>query len=204
MPSRNIVKEYAPDSYYHVYARGINKQKIYMDAVDYRYFTDLFARYLSRKPSISKDGVAYPSYAKEIKLISYCLMPNHYHMMIHQDSIDDLQKFMRSLNTSYSRYFNLRHKRSGPLFESSYKAVRIDQSSYYDHITRYIHLNPRHWENYFNSSLKYYRDGNEPEWLTTKPILELFASREKYMQFVADYEEMREMLAEMKYQLADL
>lgn len=105
--------------------------------------------------------------------------------------------------TSYSRYFNLKYKRSGPVFESRYKAVRIDTQQYLEHITRYIHLNPRRWENYYNSSLKYYRDDGEPEWLNTKSILSMFSSRESYMKFVADYEEMRDMLAEMKYQLAD-
>jgi len=110
---------------------------------------------------------------------------------------------MKSLMTSYSRYFNLRHKKSGSVFESRYKAVRINQQQYLEHITRYIHLNPRRWENYSQSSLKYYTKGNEPEWLYTDFVLSMFSSRQEYYDFVADYEEMRNMLAEMKYQLAD-
>lgn len=203
MPSRNIIKVYAPDSYYHVYARGVNRQNVFNDAVDYKYFTQLFARYLSQEQMFSKDGVAYPHFSSQIQLIAYCLMKNHYHLMLYQKNIDDVQKFMRCINTSYSRYFNLRHKRSGPLFESKFKAVRIDQEAYYQHITRYIHLNPRYWQKYYNSSLKFYREGDEPGWLTSIPILSMFSSREKYMEFVADCEEMRDMLAELKYQLAD-
>jgi hypothetical protein len=110
---------------------------------------------------------------------------------------------MRSLNTSYSRYFNLRHKRTGPLFESKFKAALIDSNQYLEHITRYIHLNPRYWQNYYNSSYKFYVGGGEPEWIYTVPILSMFSSRKNYADFVADYEEMRDMIAEMKYQLAD-
>ena len=89
------------------------------------------------------------------------------------------------------------------MFESRYKAVRIDKDNYLQHITRYIHLNPRLWEHYTYSSLSYYRDEGEPHWLHTIKILDLFASRQNYMEFVADYEEMRDMMSELKYQLAD-
>jgi spore coat polysaccharide biosynthesis protein SpsF (cytidylyltransferase family) len=130
-------------------------------------------------------------------------MTNHFHLLVYQDDVNDLQQFMKSLMTSYSRYFNLRHKRTGSVFESRYKAVRINTSQYLEHITRYIHLNPRYWQQYYNSSLKFYRDGNEPAWLQNDEVIRLFNSRQDYMMFVSDYEEMRDMLAEMKYQLAD-
>ncbi len=203
MPSRNTNKEYAPDSYYHVYARGNSKQKIFHDATDYKYFLGLFERYLSKKQKIGKSGAGYPHFRDDIQLHAYCLMTNHFHLLIHQKDIDSLQRFMKSVMTSYSMYFNLRHRRTGSVFESRYKAVRIDQQSYLEHITRYIHLNPRRWENYTHSSLKYYTEGSEPEWLKTDFILSMFNERKDYMSFVADYVEMRDMLAEMKYQLAD-
>ena len=204
MPSKNVLKEWVPESYYHVYARGGSKQPIFLDAADYRYFTNLFPRYLSKKDVLSKVGTKYPKYWREIQLNAYCLMRNHFHLLVFQEELPYLEKFMRSIMTSYSRYFNLRHKRTGSLFESRYKAVRIDDDSYLQHISRYIHLNPRYWENYYNSSLKYYRDGAEPDWLTTRPILEIFDSRSDYMEFVTDYEEMRDTISELKYQLADL
>lgn len=203
MPSRNITKERAPDSYYHIYARGSNKQKIYLDTADYKYFLRLFERYLSEKPAVGKDGMVYPHYHGAIELTSYCLMGNHFHLLVYQQDVPNLEKFMRSLMTSYSRYFNLKYKRTGPVFESRYKAIRIDHDSYLKHITRYIHLNPRFWERYRYSSLRFYRDGNEPAWLHTAKILDLFSRREDYMEFVADYEELRDMLSDLKYQLAD-
>ena len=204
MPSRNIIKEYVSDSYYHVYARGVSKQKIFHDAQDYHYFYKILSRYLSKKQAFSRTGESYPHFHDRISLVAYCLMTNHFHLLIHQKDADDLQKFMRSVMTSYSRYFNLRHKRSGPVFESRYKASRINSGQYLEHITRYIHLNPRRWESYYNSSLRHYRgDNTPPEWLTIAPVMNLFTSSEDYLQFVADYEEMRDMMAELKYQLAD-
>jgi putative transposase len=203
MPSRNILKEYAPESYYHVYARGSSKQKIFLDASDYHYFTGLFERYLGVEQKISKTGEPYPNFNKRVKLISYCLMSNHFHLLVYQEDIDDLQFFMRSIMTSYCRYFNLKYKKSGSLFESRYKASRINSDQYLEHISRYIHLNPRRWDMYFNSSFKFYKDGGEPEWLSSVPILDLFSSRGDYVEFVADFEESRDMLAEMKYELAD-
>ena len=130
-------------------------------------------------------------------------MTNHFHLFIYQEENGQLEKFMRSLMTSYSKYFNLKYKRSGPLFESRYKAVMVDNDSYLQHITRYIHLNPRLWESHKYSSLKYYREGNEPEWLHTEAILEIFEGRNEYLDFISDYEEMRDEMNVLKYQLAD-
>jgi putative transposase len=203
MPSRNAIKEYANESYYHVYARGASKQKVFLEAADYHYFLGLFERYLSSRQKISKSGEPYPHFKDRIKLIAYCLMTNHFHLLIYQESLNDMRDFMKSVMTSYSRHFNLKYKRSGSLFESRYKASRIDSNQYLDHISRYIHLNPRRWETYLNSSLRFYTNGSEPEWLTTQPILTMFASRGDYYAFVKDYEAMRNMLTELKYQLAD-
>lgn len=139
MPARNVIKEYVPESFYHVYTRGVNKQKIFYDETDYHYFRSLFERYLSPEQKKSKDGIPYPHFSKRIKLLSYCLMANHFHLLVYQDNANDLQQFMKSLITSYSRYFNLKHKRTGSVFESRYKAVRIDTSQCLEHITRYIH-----------------------------------------------------------------
>lgn len=203
MPIRNVSKQQAPESYYHIYARGANRQKIFPEAADYKYFLSLLERYLSPKPAISKTGVAYPHFREKVEVLAYCLIGNHFHLYIFQQDTPFLEKFMRSLMTSYSRYFNLKYKRTGPVFESRYKAVRTDNDSYLQHISRYIHLNPRLWQTYRYSSLGYYRDGKEPIWLDTSRILELFNSREDYLDFVADYEEQRDMMSTLKYQLAN-
>ncbi|HTE22362.1 MAG TPA: transposase [Candidatus Limnocylindria bacterium] len=203
MPSRNILKDNVPESYYHVYARGVSKRQIFLDSRDYAYLEKLFARYLSVNPTQSKEGLAYPHYHGVVDLLAYCLMGNHFHLLIYQKEQDMMSKLMRSILTSYSRYFNLRHKRSGPLFESRYKAARVDQKSYLQHISRYIHLNPRYWKRYQHSSLKFYRQA-PPEWLTPASVLELFTSSEDYMTFLEDYEEHKAMLDEVKQSLVQL
>jgi putative transposase len=204
MPSRNVIKEYVPEAYYHIYARGNSKQKIFVDAADYTYFLSLFERYLSSEQKISKTGEPYPHYKNRLVLYAYCLMSNHFHMMIYQKDGDAIEKLMRSILTSYSRYFNIRHGRSGSLFESRYKAAHIDQHVYLGHITRYIHLNPRRWQNYRHSSLQYYiNPKTAPEWLNTRRILSHFSSPEDYYAFHADYVEAKDVLEKIKHNLAD-
>lgn len=203
MPSRNIRKEYVSDSYYHIYSRGINKQELFKENADYKYFIKLFERYLSKEPIAIKTGGFYPNFLDNIEIAAYCLMSNHFHILIYQKNARYLEKLMRSIMTSYSMYFNLKYRHTGPVFESRYKSVRIDQEKYLQHITRYIHLNPRLWQRYKYSSLKYYRDGKEPDWLNNARILDMFTYRCEYMNFVADYENMRDTLNEIKYQLVD-
>lgn len=204
MPSRNIVRSDKAESYYHVYSRGSSKQAIFLDAADYLYFTKLFERYLSPKATINKNGEPYPKYNGKAELLAYCLMPNHYHLLFYQIDLGAVAGCMKSINTSYTRYFNLRHKRSGPLFESRFKAALVNKDDYLDHVSRYIHLNPRSWRRYPYSSYCYYLDGNEPNWLQTGRVLETHGhNREAYQTFTQDYESSKAMLDELKHELAD-
>src|SRR5664279_2291505 len=148
MPRRNIIKVDAADNYYHVYARGNSRGKIFMDAADYEMFISLLKRYLSAEEAHDPYGVSYPNFYNKLELVAFCLMPNHFHMLIYQHQPGAMTGFMRSLLTSYSRYFNKRCHKSGPLFESSYKASMISDDSYLQHISRYIHLNPRQWRSH--------------------------------------------------------
>jgi len=140
MPQKNTIKEYATHSYYHVYTRGANKQKLFLEAADYHHFLALFERCLSPKEAVSKTGIVYPNYNADIKLLSYCLMTNHIHLLVYQtDDAQSLRKLMSSLMTSYSKYFNLKYHHVGSVFESRYKAKRIGNDSYLTHISRYIY-----------------------------------------------------------------
>lgn len=113
-----------------------------------------------------------------------------------------MAKLMSSIMTSYSRYFNLKYKRTGPLFESRYKAVLIDSDTHLMHISRYIHLNPRYYKRYPYSSLPYYK-ATPPEWLKPEKVLELFPSRSAYMEFLNDYQEHKRILDQLKKELAE-
>ncbi|MCA9327013.1 transposase [Candidatus Saccharibacteria bacterium] len=202
MPSRNVLKEDAPDSYYHVYFRGGNRSRIFREPADYEHLLKLFSRYLSLEDSKNTAGLTFPNYSNRIELLSFCLMPNHVHLLVYQHQQGVMAEFMRSLLTSYSMYFNKKYKRSGPLFESRYKASRITNDAYLQHITRYIHLNPKHWRDYDYSSLPYYLHQVTDEWIMPKRILELFESTDAYLQFVEDYEEAKDMMDILKHELA--
>ncbi len=185
MPGRNIVKVFDDKSYYHIYTRGVNKRAIFVTPEDYHFFLSLFKRYLSNSPTISGYRVKYPWYHSRLDLIAYCLMSNHVHLLIYQEDQAAMTEFMRSVLTSYTLYFNTTHKRVGPLFQSKYRAVKIDNEPYYQHISRYIHLNPQDWLNYPYSSLVHYRSRYSPEWLSREVVLSGYSNIGEYLNFLS-------------------
>lgn len=190
MPTKNVVKVFVPNAFYHVYNRGWNLGKIFLDEADYSYFEQLLARHLSEHPAEDEDGRQYRHFRPEVQLVAYCLMGNHFHMLFYQSDESAITRLMRSLMTAYTAYFNARHKRRGSLFESRFKAVWIGNDTQLMHITRYIHLNHSNNAIWDHSS---YRDylGSPRGWITPQPVLEIFTSKESYVEFVADYEEVQ-------------
>jgi putative transposase len=203
MPSRNVLKQDVAEGYYHVYARGLNRQKIFREPADFEKFLRLFARYLSLEEAKNINGLSFPNYYNRVELLAFCLMPNHFHLLIYQRQQGVMTQFMRSLLTSYSMYFNKKYKRTGPLFESRYKASLITEDAYLEHVTRYIHLNPRDWRYYDYSSLPYYLQQISDEWVRPERISSRFASPATYLEFVQDYIQNKELLDILKHELAD-
>ena len=156
MPGKNTIKQYVENGYYHVYNRGVEKRTIFEDEQDHKVFLKYLKEYLSAPPDtttlrkpITVQGASFKgiprqrkNYQKEIELIAYCLMPNHFHLLLKQNSKNSMEKFMRSLATRYSMYFNRKNDRVGKLFQGHYKASLILEDPYLLHLTRYIHLNP--------------------------------------------------------------
>ncbi len=177
--------------------------RIYREPSDYAVFLNLFKRYLSEEETIDSLGVPYPHLAGSIELLTYCLMTNHFHLLLYQIDEGAMARLMRGLMTSYSRYFNKKYHRSGALFESRYKASMITTDGYLQHISRYIHLNPKDWPAYKYSSLPFYLGAHKAGWIRPSRILELFASAEDYHEFVKDYEDNKKMLEEFKHELAN-
>lgn len=203
MPSRNTRKIMVPESYYHVYARGASKQPIFLDDNDHAVFFNLLKRYLSKTPAKDRLGREYPNYYGIVELLSFCLMKNHFHLLFYQEDEVAIQKVMQSVLTSYVTYFNHRHKRTGPLFESRYKASRITNDAYLLHISRYIHLNPKQWRTHKWSSLPYYLDGKEADWVRPRRVLSLHRTTGEYRRFVEDYQSHKATLDLIKVELAN-
>jgi putative transposase len=156
MPSRNLVKIYISDSYYHIYNRGANKQDIFLEPQDYAVFLNLLKRYLRRQPEKDNKGREYESFYDILELLAFCLMPNHFHLFVYQHRPDAITQLLRGVATSYTGYFNKKYKRTGPLFGDRFKASLINDDDYLLHITRYIHLNAANYKKYEWSSLPYY------------------------------------------------
>jgi len=203
MPSRNVVKADIPNTYYHVYARGHGRMAVFRDDEDYRVFLNLIKRYLNIKVECDSYGIPYTNLHGRIELTCYCFMPTHFHLLLYQKNEHAMPRLMRGIMASYSRYFNKKYELSGALFETTYKASMIKADKYLMHISRYIHINPKNWRTYKYSSLPYYMGQRPPEWIKPKRILELFYSPEEYEIFIADYEDYKDMLDEIKHELAD-
>ncbi len=221
MPSKNSVKSFEPESMYHVYNRGVDKRIIFMDERDYSVFLS-FLKYallsddeikqtsLVDKGAIS-DSVRFnlrrEGLASRLQLVSFCLMPNHFHLLLYQYDQEAITKLMRSIATGYSMYFNKRHGRTGTLFQGVYKASRINSEGYWQHISRYIHLNPVDlgvgYETYSYSSYRNYVGAAKADWLKPDLILDGFKERSEYKRFVKDYLPYRKELKDIKDLLAN-
>lgn len=202
MPSRNIERQFVEDSFYHVYNRGVNKRRIFMDDVDYAVFLNLLKRYLSDDQAQDVKGREYISLQNDVELVSFCLMPNHFHLLLYLHTPTGITQLLRNVTTSYSVYFNKRHGRVGHLFQERFKASMIDNEGYLHHISRYIHLNPVGFRTWEYSSLPYYLGTKSASWVKPERILELFKNREEYNAFVNDYAANDNMLEEIESELA--
>lgn len=157
MPAKNSLKNYLENGYYHIYNRGVEKRTIFLDQQDYAVFLSYLKDYLTNKneaelkekladnniPWIEKDKILkrlrMNNFFNEIIMLAYCLMPNHFHLFVKQKSAGSIDKFMNSLCTRYTMYFNKKYKRVGPLYQGVYKAVLVTSEGQFLHLSRYIH-----------------------------------------------------------------
>ncbi len=124
MPRRKT--DFRPGRYYHLYNRGCDRQNIFFERDNYLHFLRQVRRYLVEQT---------------IHVIAYCLMPNHYHFLIHLRE-DNLSELMGLLSLAYTKAINQRWQRCGPLFQGPFQAIHVDRREYLLNLSRYIHLNP--------------------------------------------------------------
>jgi putative transposase len=139
--------EFSEGEYYHIYNRGVDKRNIFLDSGDHDRFVKLLYLSNGTKPFVFRDVQD-----KDLKDIerndllvavgAYCLMPNHFHLLVKEIHEGGITQFMEKLGTAYSMYFNKRSKRTGFLFESNFKAQHVDNDEYLKYLFAYIHLNP--------------------------------------------------------------
>lgn len=113
--------------YYHIYNRGAGRGLLFFNPSNYKYLLKLVVRYYRRYGA----GV-----------IAYCLMPNHYHFLLRQETDEPLSKFINTLFNAYVQAVNNQQDRSGTLFEGRFRHICIDREEYLLHLCRYLHMNP--------------------------------------------------------------
>lgn len=140
---------FAPEEYYHIYNRGNSKQKIFLDDKDYDRFikilylcnSDLNINFRDVVES-EKDIYQYDRGEEIVNIGAYCLMPNHFHILIREKEENNISAFMKKLSTAYVMYFNKKYKRTGSLFEGKFKSQHASEDNYLKYLFSYIHLNP--------------------------------------------------------------
>lgn len=209
MPAKNSLKQYLENGFYHIYNRGVEKRNIFQDEQDYSVFLSYLREYLTPKdenelysqlgnPNLSskeRDKILkllrLNNFYGEIDLLSYCLMPNHFHFEIHQNHLASIDNFMNSIGTRYTMFFNKKNKRVGSLYQGVYKAVLIESDEQLLHLSRYIHQQAlsqksasqgealRSWKEKQPSSFADYLGLRKTPWLKTEKILDFFVSNNK-------------------------
>lgn len=141
MSIRNV--QFLSGEYYHIYNRGNSKQNIFHEEKDYAYFVDLLL-HLNTERRIAMREIRGPADKEEmiISIGAFCLMPNHFHILIKQEKDSGITKFMQKVSTAYVMYYNKKYKRTGSLFEGKFKSKYAGEDRYLKYLFSYIHLNP--------------------------------------------------------------
>lgn len=204
------IKNHAPGEYYHVYNRGMQKQAIFTSDKDRLRFLFLLLVFQGResiknvsrelKQSVQSSTLHIDASLVEeisedrmVELVSFCLMPNHFHLLVLEKEEGGIAKYMQRALTAYTKYFNLKYDKTGHLFQGSYKSVLMEDDRQLMHASAYIHKNPtelKEWkgkeESYPWSSFSDYVYQNRfDKLLATDIILERYKNKSsEYKNFV--------------------
>ncbi len=195
----------------HVYNRGVDKRQVFLDRTYYARFLDVvehtlnfdwpFSRFIHRLENAEnaeerchvKTLLENYRCKPPVELISFCLMPNHYHFVFKQLVKDGVSKFMQRVGIAFTKYFNIRNERTGSLFESGFKSVPVETEKQLVYVVRYQHVNPfslglkspEELLDYKWSSLSTYVSKGKPRYPFVTPELPLasFNSKKAFLDF---------------------
>lgn len=217
MPRRYQVL--ATNEVYHVFNRSIGKEQIFtykrdleriMELIDYYRYPQIL-RYSQFKLLSANARKEYLSnMQRKVPLVEiYCftLMPNHYHLLLKQIQEKGITYFIANLQNSFAKYFNLKRNRNGGVFQSPFKAKRIETDEEMWHISRYIHLNPvtsflipyEKLSSYPWTSFPLYINAVNNSFVNTEEVLGQFQKKESYLSFVADQVDYQRKLEMIKH-----
>lgn len=197
----------APGEYYHIFNRAVNKQIIFHNTSDYARFLFLILHFQSPIifPQVSRLVKKYvkslafdtPDIDKIIKqrtieLVTFCIMPNHFHLIVKELEENGIAAYMHRVMTAYAKYYSTKYQKSGHVFQGTYQAVHIQDDRQMLHLSAYIHRNPREISKWFNKEDRYewssYQDFViKHRWgglLLPDIVLGEFKNQDKYRLFV--------------------
>lgn len=208
MPAKNSIKQYLENGYYHLYNRGVEKRSIFLDKQDYSVFLSYLKEYLTPKdekslvnrlansetPWAEKDKIIKAlrlnNFSNELSLLAFCLMSNHFHLLVKQIMFDSIDRFLSSIGTRYTMFFNRKYKRVGPLYQGVYKAVLVSTDEQLLQLSRYIHRQALNLQGETlqaqeaqPSSYGEYLGKRNTEWIKTKEILSFFSKNNPSLSY---------------------
>jgi len=218
MPGRNITL--VNESYYHVFNRGVASQKIFNCERDYHQFIDRmnyyrnnnlptgFAQLMDLPLRTKRDLLDQLEVKKDyiVVIIAFCLMPNHFHLLLKQKTDNGISQFLSNLSNGFTRYYNIKHKRAGTLLQGRFKAVLVESDEQLIHLSRYIHLNPYsaglvdtlpELKKYPYSSLAEFISNYEG-FCNTDIVMGQFDNKDAYWHFVGDHADYQQSLEIIK------
>jgi putative transposase len=182
--------------FYHIYNRGVDKRVVFEDEKDH-------IRFINKLLEFNQNQDKEPIF---VDVICFCLMPNHFHLILRPVAENGITDFMRRISTGYAMYFNHKYERRGVLFETNYKSILIEDEEYLKHLSRYIHLNPKEIisrENNLtdnikssNEILKKYRwssfldyigINNFPDHTNRLPLLDIFGGSDSFLNYINEW-----------------
>lgn len=206
-------------TYSHIFNKSISGYQIFKNPINCQRFYNLLGYYNNKQiqTSYSHYIIQNPQYKitslysqnnnqSYVIFISYCLMPDHYHLLVKSPTTTNLSKYLSDVENSYTRFFNCRYKRIGPLWQTSYKSVKINNNEQLLHVSRYIHLNPV--TSYLTNKAetwKYssYRELINSDLLSNTVIDISIKNKEKYKQFIEDNIDYQRKLKKIRRFLID-
>ncbi|MDO8487894.1 MAG: transposase [bacterium] len=202
-------KQFTAGEYYHIYNRANNKNNIFLESDDFKFFLLRLKQNLfpSEEEMVKSRITLLPP--DSFSLTCYCLMPNHFHFLLRQNGDLPTSKLLSKVCTSYSMYFNKKYKRVGNVLQSKFKQVLIDDNAYLNWLSAYIHQNPK-VSGLVDDSADYpwssYPDflGLRVDKLCEKGIIiEQFKSTKEYKKFVDESYEIIKQRKELEHLLLD-
>lgn len=214
MPRRITIL--ANGEFYHVFNHSVAGIPIFRGERESSLFIEAMKFYLQPKPPTKfsiyrKSRNIFPISLEQkiVTIVNYCLMPNHFHLTLRQDTDNGIKQFVQRVTNSFAHYFSVKYKKRGHVFEDKFKVVHIETTEQLLHLSRYIHLNPvtsyivDKPSDYLYSSYNIYLGKRRSDIVDSTPVLDEFKSIRNYEEFVLSRMEYQRSLKDIEHLLIE-